>query len=44
MKGIIITALCVIGLAMGEAAPSQSYFSKLPKTDRAAVLKFLGSL
>lgn len=28
----------------GEAGPSQSYFSKLSKADRNAVLKFLGSL
>jgi CxxC motif-containing protein (DUF1111 family) len=28
----------------GEAAASQSYFSKLPKADRDAVLKFLNSL
>ena len=28
----------------GEATPSQSYFSKLSKADRNAVLKFLGSL
>jgi CxxC motif-containing protein (DUF1111 family) len=28
----------------GEAAPSQSYFSKLPRADRNALLKFLGSL
>ncbi len=28
----------------GEAAASQSYFSKLPKADRDAMLKFLGSL
>ncbi len=28
----------------GEAAPSQSYFANLPKADRDAILKFLGSL